>query len=197
MNKVIVGSMIMLIALLFACTATIYCQDEGINLPKEGFSGKFTDYVDEFNGYKMKIPVEYKLKDKGATTFWQSPLVDAQSGTLTANATRMTGVPSQVMYDTNLRSKKEDRNYTEVVPLKVKCGKGAALAFRCKESNFQPGTKDKKKPDDIHRWHLYVFANESQYLFSFDGAFSAFGANKFQPTYEAVIKSIEILPLKK
>jgi hypothetical protein len=195
-NNVLVCSIIILIALLCMGPAQIVCQEEGISLPPEGFSGKFSDYRDDLNGFKLKLPVEFKLKDKGATTFWQSPLVDEQSGTISVNVARMPGVSSQIMYDTNFKSKKEDPNYTEVMPIKVKMGKGTALAFRCRESNFQPGTRDRKQPFDIHRWHLYAFANESQYLLSFDGAFSAFGSNKFQPTYEAVIKSLEILPKK-
>jgi len=161
-----------------------------------GFSGRFTDYQDSYNGFKLKVPVEFPLHEKGATTDWTGPLLDGGSALIYINATPLKGVPSQVVYNANLQSKQTDRNFTEVVPMKVKLGNTAVLAFRCKESNYRPGTADLKAADDIHRWFLFVFGNESVYTIGLTGPFQSFQTNKLQPTYEAVIKSVELVPIR-
>jgi len=159
-------------------------------------SGKFSEYVDSYNGYKLKVPVEFQRGDRGATTTWQGPLMDGGSASMYINAAPMKGVPSQTVYEINLKSKKEDRNYTEVVPVKVKFGNKTVPAFRCKESNRRPGSPDMKSPEDIHRWHLFVFGNEMVYTMGFAGPFASFQANKLQTTYDPVIQSVELVPIQ-
>lgn len=163
----------------------------------KGFSGQSTEYVDTYNGFKMKIPVEFSLGDKGMTTTWNGPLMDGGSASIYINAAPMKGVPSKTVYEINLKSKKEDRNYTEVVPVTVKMGNKTAYAFRCKEAPNKPGTPDAKAPTDHHRWHLMVFANEMVYTLGFTGPFESFQTQKLQATYENVIKSVELIPLSK
>jgi len=160
----------------------------------KGFSGSANLYTDSFNGYKLKIPTEFKLGEKGATTFWTGPLVEGGAASIYINAAPLKGVASKTVYDLNLKSKREDRNYTEIVPVKVKFAGKTAYAFRCKESTRQPGTNSEKQPGDIHRWHLFVFGNETVYTLGFTGTYAAFKANKLQSTYETVISSVELVP---
>jgi hypothetical protein len=161
----------------------------------KGFSGQMSDYADTYNGFKIKIPAEFKLHEKGATTDWTGPLMDEGSATIYINSAPLKGVPSKTAYDINFKSKKEDRNYTDVTPVKVKIGSKTTWAFRCKEATNKPGTPDAKAPSDIHRWHLFVFGNETVYTLGFTGPYASFQSNKLQPTYEQVIKSVELIPL--
>ncbi|KGF71981.1 hypothetical protein DO97_13855 [Neosynechococcus sphagnicola sy1] len=160
-----------------------------------GFSGKYTEYKDSYNGFKLNIPVEFTLHERGATTDWLGPLLDGGSALIYINATPMKGVSSKVIYDANLRSKQEDRNVMAVVPLKVKFGKQTVWAFRYKEANHKPGSPEPKEPGDIHRWHLLVFGNETVYTLGFTGPFQSFQDNKLQVVYEAVIQSVELIPI--
>jgi hypothetical protein len=161
-----------------------------------GFSGQFTSYVDTYNGFKLNVPVEFPLHEKGATTDWTGPLLDGGAALIYINATPLKGVPSQVVYNANLKSKQTDRNFTQIVPMKVKLGNTTVLAFRCKESNNRPGTPNLKTPDDIHRWFLFVFGNQTVYTIGFTGPFQSFQTNKLQSTYEAVIRSVELVPIR-
>jgi len=160
-----------------------------------GFSGKSTPYTDSYNGFKLNIPAEFKQTDKGMTSTWNGPLLDGGSALIYINAAPMKGVPSQTVYAINLKSKKDDRNYTDVVP--VKMGKPNTYAFRYKEALNKPGTPDTKAPTDIHRWHLMVFGNETVYTLGFTGPFASFQSNKLPPTYETVIQSVELVPISK
>ncbi len=170
-------------------------QPTPANSSFKGFSGQTTVYSDNYNGFKLKIPVEFTLHDKGATTDWIGPQVDGGVAMIYINAAPLKGVPSQVVYNANFKSKQEDRNYTEVVPVKVKFGNKTVPAFRCKEANHKPGSPDSKAPDDIHRWHLFVFGNEMVYTLGFTGPFSAFQANKLQSAFEPVIQSVELIAI--
>lgn len=162
----------------------------------KGFSGNYAEYTDTYNGFKLKIPAEFKLGQRGATTDWQTVPFDGGVGMIYINAAPLKGVSSKVAYDANFKSKKDDRNYTEVVPVKVKFGNKTAYAFRCKEADHKPGSPEAKEPGDIHRWHLFVFGNEMVYTMGFTGSYAAFKANKLQPTYETVIKSVELVAIK-
>ena len=106
----------------------------------------------------------------------------------------MKGVPSKTLYDINLKSKQGDRNYTDVVPVKVRFGNGTVLAFRCKEARNRPGSRDEKAPDDQHRWHLFIFGNDRFYTCGFTGMYASFKANRLQATYEQVMGSVELVP---
>lgn len=169
---------------------------EDINLPATGFSGKYTVYTDTYNGYKLKIPEEFKISDTGATTYWTSPLVDEMAGTIAVNVVELKDSSPQVNYDANYSSMKKNRDFTDVVPVKVKFQGKTIPGFRCSEASHRPGSPQKKAPDDIHRWHLYAFGNGRQYQLSCAGAFSAFTAKKFQATYNEVMKSFEAIPAK-
>jgi hypothetical protein len=160
-----------------------------------GFSGQSANYADSSNGFKINIPAEFKLVDKGMTTNWIGPLMDGGATLISINAAPLKGVPSKTVYEMNLKSKKSDRTVTDVAPVTVKMGGKTAYALRWKESSKKPGTADTKAPTDIHRWHLLVFGNETVYTLGFTGPFASFQSNKLQATYEQVIKSVELIPV--
>jgi len=187
-------------ALLFIGRSTSFADDTTDQTTFQGFSGQTTDYVDSYHGFKIKIPIEFQLTTKGDTMIWTGPMVDGLATTISINTTVMRGVPSKAIYIANLKSKKDDRDITGVVPMGVPIlihdKKKKALAFRCKEAEHKPGTPDKKDAGDIHRWYLYMFGNERSYTCGFTGTYQAFEENKLQSTYDAVIKSIELIPVK-
>ncbi|MBI3929520.1 MAG: hypothetical protein HY319_28515 [Armatimonadetes bacterium] len=161
---------------------------------KPVFSGKYTEYTDTYNGYKLKIPVEFVLHEKGASTDWTGPLINGMATSMAVNVVEMPRVHPQTLYDANLTSMKDDRFYTEETPVKVKFAKKTALGFTCKEVNTQRGTTDPKTPDEHHRWHLYVFGNDRAYTCGFSANFKTFQDGEVQPVYREVIKSFELVP---
>jgi hypothetical protein len=160
------------------------------------FSDQYSLYQDSYNGFKIKIPVEFKLTQKGANTIWEGPQVDGFGTTIYVNTVEMKGVPPQALYESNLKAKKEDRNYTSITPVKVKFGKKTALGFTFSEAEHVPGSSETKAPDDHHRWHLLAFGNERFYTCGFTGGFQAFQDRLLQPIYKEVIASFELIPVK-
>ncbi len=156
-----------------------------------------TEYLDDFNGFKLKVPPGFKLDSKGLTTTWiRMPSGGSGAATIYVNAAELKGVSSQVLYNAHLQQYKNNSSYTEVVPMKVKFGKKAALALRVKEINNVPGTRDQKGPEEIHRWHLFVFGNQRTYTWGFTGSFSDFQNGSLPAIYEDVIKSVELVTIK-
>jgi len=162
----------------------------------DGFSGQKTQYVDDYNGFKIKVPVEFSLHEKGLTTDWTGPILDGGAASFFVNVVEMKGVPSKTLYDINLKSYKEKREYTDVTPVRVKFGRETALAFRCKEADNTPGTRDLKAADDIHRWHLFIFGNQKFFTCGFAGMFASFRSKKVQAVFEEIIQSVELIPTK-
>lgn len=161
------------------------------------FSGKLAPYEDTHNGFKLSLPTEFQVGTKGPTTDFNGPQVDGFATLVYINTVQMPGVPAKVLYDTNLQSKKKDPNYTDVKPVKVKSGvKGDVYAFTCSEADHAAGSPDEKKPDDHHRWHLFVFGNGRFYTCGFTGSYAAFKAKQLQPTYTKIIQSFELIPTK-
>lgn len=192
-----------LLVLVFVVAAVLlpvsaFCEDKdaAASQPFHGFSGRFSEYVDTYNGFKIKTPVEFQLGSKGATTDWLGPILDGMAGGIYINTVEMKGVPSKVLYDTNLKSKKEDRNYTEVAPVQIKFGKKNVYAFRCREADHKAGSPEKKESGDHHRWHLYVFGNDRMYTLGFTGSVASFEAKKLQTVFENTMKSFELVPVK-
>jgi len=178
---------------LFIYPAALKAQDE---LTASGFSGKSAVYVDDYNGFKLKIPVEFKQDRKGASTAWIGPHIDSSATGIYMNVTEMRDVASQVMYDINLQSKKKDRAFTDVVPLKIKMGSKMVPGFWCREALKKPGSPAEKPGDESHTWFLFAFGNKRCYQCNISARYSAFKANKVQKLYEEVLKSIELVPAK-
>lgn len=182
-----------LLILLFVDVSPVFSQDL---LPKEGFSRKYNVYLDDWNGYKMKIPVEFKQNAKGASTNWSGPIADDSCISMAVNVTRMADVSPQILYDINLQSKKKDRAFVDVVPLKVKLGKTTVPAFSCKEAPRKPGSSAEKAGDEHHRWFLFVFGNKREYQVTLCAVWSVYKANRVQDVFGEMLKSFELVPAK-
>ncbi|MHC9542655.1 MAG: hypothetical protein AB9903_24360 [Vulcanimicrobiota bacterium] len=182
-----------LLTLLIITGSGAFSQDP---LPKEGFSKKYNVYLDDWNGYKMKIPVEFKINAKGASTNWSGPISDEACISMSVNVTTMADVSQQTLFDINLQSKKKDRAFVDVVPLKVKLGKTTVPAFSCKEAPRKPGSSAEKAGDEHHRWFLFVFGNKREYQVTLCAVWSVYKANRVQDVFGEMLKSFELVPAK-
>lgn len=160
-----------------------------------GFSGESEGYLDDYNGFSVDVPVEYTLNGKGQSTDWIGPIVDGGAVSIYVNAAPLPGVDPYTLQQTYKQQYEQDRFYTEVVETTVPYGNSTVPALRVKEVNNQRGTRDSKAPDDIHRWHLFVFGNERVYTWGFTGMFETFEQNRVQTLYEDVIDSIELVSI--
>ena len=186
---------LMVLCMIFVtCMGVLWAQDAG---EKKIFSGKFAVHSDDYNGYKVKVPVEFNLNDRGATTNWSGPIVNDFAASMSVNVVEMRDVSSQAIYDANYRSMKKNRDFTEVVPVKVKWGKKTVLAFRCREATYNSGTREEKAGNEHHRWHLYAYGNGRTYQCSVCGAYSAYKEKKLQALFEEILKSFELINTKK
>lgn len=162
------------------------------------WSGQTEVYEDTINGFRLSVPVEFKLQQKGLMTDWLGPMIDAKGSILWVNATPMKGIHPQALYDGVLRAKKNDVTVTDVTPMKFdrKLMGKPVLGFWCKEVTTKPGTKDKKVGDEPHRWHLFVWGNERAYQCSVAATYSAFETNQVQDVYLKIVKSFQLVPIK-
>ena len=161
----------------------------------EGFSGEYAEYLDDYNGFKVQIPEEFKLNNKGQSTNWIGPMFNGSATGIYVNAAPLPSVDPQMLQQTYKKQYEQDRNYTEVVLTQVRYGNKMVPALRVREINNRPGTRDLKSPDDIHRWHLFVFGNERVYTWGFTGIFQDFQENRVQGVYEYIIESVELVPI--
>ncbi|MFH1454088.1 MAG: hypothetical protein ABIH00_08960 [Armatimonadota bacterium] len=207
-------ALILLCAFIFSFTIAASAQFPGVPVPKpapqpaaeektddgpqaveeefEGFSGELEEYESEDGQYIIAVPVEFELTEEGYTTHWTGPKINDMATSMSVNFVDMPDVNSDVLYQTNLDSYKKKKDYTDVQPVKIK-GKG--LAFRVKEANHKPGKSSQEKdPNDIHRWHMFVFGNGKFYTMGFCANYQTFKDNKVQDIYEEVIKSVELAP---
>jgi hypothetical protein len=186
----------LLACLLIAWSGLGFAQEEQ---PQPVFSGKTQVYEDTFNGFRLELPVEFQMTNKGANTIWDGPKVEDFATTITVNATPMVGVHPQAIYDGVVRSKKTDRNVVDVRQIKMpgKLKGKPIFAFRCMESPKTPGTNDEKGPNDYHRWYLQVYGNDAAYELCMTGSYKALGQGKELPAvYLAVLKSFQLIPTK-
>lgn len=176
---------------LFFCAA-LQCH-QALADDAHYFSGKTTPYVDSYNGWKMAIPDELPLTDKGVTTIFTGPNLNGAAVTIWVNTTEMPNVPSVTMYNVNLNTKKNDGNFSDVVALPVvKYANKPVYAFRCSEAGHKPGTNDPKDPTEIHRWYLYVFGNNRQFQATLTANYQSFTQKQVNDAFNAAIKSFAL-----
>ena len=166
----------------------------------EIFSGDVETYLDDYNGFAMDIPVEFPLTTSGQTTNWTGPILDGSAVSIYINAAPIPGVSAQTLYDANFQQYQQDRFYTDVEPVEayyIEEGQEPVRipAFRAKEVDNRRGSRDMKAPDDIHRWHLFLFGNERTYTYGFTGSFQTFQDGDVQEIYEVVIDSAHLVPI--
>ncbi len=160
------------------------------------FSGAVTEFKDTYNGYKLKVPVEFKQTSKGATNGWVGPLLNGTAVSFSVNCVEMPNVSSQVMYDINFKQKKRDRFYVDVKPVIIKFGDKTVKGFVCKEASHIRGGRARKQPEDLHRWHLFVYGNGRAYTCGFSANFKSFQQGLVQDVFRKIIKSFELIPIK-
>lgn len=161
----------------------------------EGFSGTYSEYVDDYNGFKVDIPEEFALNTQGQTTDWIGPILDDGAVSIYVNAAPLPGVDPGTLQQTYRQQYEQDRFYTDVQTLTVPYGDRTVPALRVREVDNRQGSRDPKAPNDIHRWHLFVFGNERVYTWGFTGMFQTFQDNEVQALYEEVISSVELVSI--
>lgn len=160
-----------------------------------GFSGEYEEYLDDFNGFSINIPTEFDLQSPGQTTNWIGPILDDGAVGIYVNAAPLPGVSSGTLQETYRQQYEADRFYTDVQTMSVPYGDRMVPALRVREVDNRQGTREQKAPDDIHRWHLFVFGNERVYTWGFTGMFQTFQDEEVQATYEDVISSVELISI--
>lgn len=108
----------------------------------------------------------------------------------------MPDVPSETMYKTNKESVEQDikspaPTYTDLKPLVKENGYPnftGGQGFFYKEVN-------KDAPDEIHRWHINAYGNQSSYIVGLTGTYEQF--QKWGPIYDEVVKSFRLIPMEK
>lgn len=151
------------------------------------FSGKTKVYEDAANKWSITLNEEFNQQGEGQHLSWTGPLMDGGSASVHMNITDFPGVSYQQLYDINARTLKTKKEYTALKSLKV--GKWPGISYQ------EVGTG--KKPDDIHRWHVEVYAGNGPsgqtriYSMVFGGPYASFNAT-LPPVYNAIIKSLSV-----
>ncbi|APB34059.1 hypothetical protein GlitD10_1733 [Gloeomargarita lithophora Alchichica-D10] len=143
------------------------------------FSGQTSPYSDSAQGYRLRLPVEFQPAGAGS---WSGPRLPTPT-TIYVHTEPMSG--SAAAFNVHFKKYKDDPLYTNVTAVNIRGGQG----FRAEEV-VRPG----KSPDDLHRWFLFVYANERAYTVGMTGPLRAFQQGILPPVYGAVINSFEVLP---
>jgi len=160
-----------------------------------GFSGESDSYLDDYNGFRLDVPVEFALNQQGQTTDWIGPIINDGAVMIYVNAAPLPGVDPHTLQQTYRQQYEADRAYTDVEPATVPYGDGTVPALRVREANNRPGSRDEKAANDLHRWHLFVFGNGRVYTWGFTGMYQTFQENHVQALYEEVVSSVELVPI--
>jgi hypothetical protein len=142
------------------------------------FSGQVIAYSDSAQGYRLRLPVEFQPTAPGA---WLGPRLPTPT-TIYIHTEPMVGAAAA--FAVHLKKYKDDPLYVNVTPVPLRGGQG----FRAEEA-MRPG----KAAEDIHRWFLFVYANERIYTLGMTGPVRAFQQGILPPIYAAVIDSFEVL----
>lgn len=65
-----------------------------------GFSGQTAPYTDDYNGFKLAVPMEFSLHNKGQTTNWIGPILDEGATGIYVNAAPLPGVSPTMLQST-------------------------------------------------------------------------------------------------
>ncbi|MCS7226581.1 MAG: hypothetical protein NZ821_06270 [Gloeomargarita sp. SKYB31] len=142
------------------------------------FSGQTVLYTDPTQGYRLRVPVEFQQTAAGS---WIGPRLPTPT-TIYVHTESMPNAATA--FSTHLKKYKDDPLFTNVTPVSVRNG----LGFRAEEV-IRPG----KAPEDLHRWFLFVYANERVYTVGMSGPLRAFQQGILPPIYTGVMQSFEPL----
>ena len=171
------------------------------------FSGQYTDYADAFNGFSLKIPTEFNLQGKGATTSWGGPLLVGTKangedftggGLISVNTVEWPAGNPGVACNATVTQYRNDRYYPndKISSKQVKFGTIPATVVYFEESIYQRGTRDEKNADDHHRLHFQVCGNGRIYngILSYYYGFFQRPDLDLQSLFETVRQSFELVP---
>ena len=108
----------------------------------------------------------------------------------------MPDVSSETMFNANIDQIKQDvkspaPSYTDIKVLTKENGYpnfSGGQGFFYKEVNKDAG-------DEIHRWHINAYGNQSSYIVGMTGTYAQF--QKWGPIYDEVVKSFKLIPMEK
>ena len=146
-------------------------------------------------GYKVLTPADFLHDGElGETVLWSQHNTDGMptGAMIYVHWVWLPSVPVEVQYEANLQqvvkdtesSRPQYRDVRIVDSTQGYAWDGPAFWFK---------EVDKAAPDEIHRWHLKAFGNESQYIVGLTGDFEQF--EELGALYEEVIRSFERIPL--
>lgn len=151
------------------------------------FSGKTRVYEDSANKWSITLNEEFTQQGEGQHVYWAGPVLDGGGASVHMNITDFPGVSYQQLYDINAGQLKNKKEYTDLRGIKV--GKWPGISYK------EVGTG--KKPDDIHRWHVEVYAGNGPggqtriYSMVLGGAYASF-TSTLPPVFNAAIKSLAV-----
>ena len=180
-----------------------------------GQSGEFVDVEVPEYGYAFMLPSEFSMDGElDKTTSWlYQPGAGGSAGgavggmlssripgglgggggldsalSIYVNWTWMPDVSSSTMYTENKKSTLQninspDPDYIDLVELSIDGG----YAYWYKEEN-------KDDPEEIHRWHIQMYGNDSAYTVGLCGVYRQF--EEWGPIYEEVVHSFRLIPLE-
>jgi hypothetical protein len=110
------------------------------------------------------------------------------------NWTWMPDVGAAVQYNANKKSDQQnidspDPDYKDIVDFSKKKG------YAYEGYTYWYKEVDKSDPEEIHRWHIKSYGNKSAYVAGLCGVYRQF--EEWGPIYEKVIKTWELIPMKK
>ena len=153
----------------------------------------------EKKGLKKKLGIN--IKGVGASVEESSESSSESSGgglesalMVYINWVWMPDVSSDTMFKTNMDSDKKnmsspDPDYTDLIVFDKKKG------YAYEGNTYWYKEVDKTKGDEIHRWHIKAYGNQSAYTIGLTGTYAQF--KEWAPVYEEVIKSFRLIPLEK
>ena len=153
-------------------------------------------------GKKKKFKIGAKIKGIGLG-LEQSEETSSSSGggggldsalTIYINWTWMPDVSSGTMYSTNKQQDQQnidspDPDYREIIDFNKKKG------YAYEGNTYWYKEVDKSDAEEIHRWHIKSYGNQSAYTIGLCGVFRQFG--EWGSVYEEVIKSFQLIPMEK
>jgi|GEM_PF-2307781 len=178
-----------------------------------GQSGEFVETEVPEYGYAFDLPKEFELLEEiDKTTSWmfqpgagggavggmlKSRIPGGIAGgggadsalSIYVNWTWMPDVSSSTMFNENKKSDLQninspDPDYTDLIVLD---GFEGGSAYWYKEV-------DKDDPEEIHRWHIKMYGNDSAYVVGLTGVYRQF--EEWGPIYEEVVHSFRLIPLE-
>lgn len=177
----------------------INSEDKGVTFIYQPGSAPAADST---SGKKKKISVGARIKGIGVGVE-KSEEASASSGggggldsalSIYINWTWMPDVASGTLYTANKKQDQQnidspDPDYRDIIDFDKKKG------YAHEGNTYWYKEVNKSDPDEIHRWHIKSFGNQSAYTIGLCGVYRQF--DEWASVYEEVVKSFKLIPLEK